>query len=39
MINETMAKILNARYIKKYSIDSLKKLKEIADLKGFWTSV
>lgn len=39
MINGTMARILNERYIKKYSIDSLKKVKEIADLKGFWTSV
>lgn len=39
MINGTMARILNERYIKKYSIDSLRKLKEIADLKGFWTSV
>ena len=38
MINITMAKILNERYIKKYSIDSLRKVKEIADLKGFWTS-
>ena len=34
MINGTME-----RYIKKYSIDSLKKVKEIADLRGFWTSV
>lgn len=39
MINGTMARILNERYIKKYSIDSLKKVKEIADLRGFWTSV
>ncbi len=39
MIDKTMAKILNERYIKKYSIDSLRKAKEIADLKGFWTSV
>ena len=39
MINKTMARILNERYIKKYSIDSLRKVKEIADLKGFWTSI
>ncbi len=39
MINKTMAKILNERYIKKYSIDRLRKIKEIPDLKGFWTSV
>lgn len=39
MINTTMAKILNERYFKKYSINSLRKAKEIADLKGFWTSV
>ncbi len=39
MINKAMAKILNERYINKYSIDSLRKLKEIVDLKGFWTSV
>ncbi|MBS5863502.1 MAG: divalent-cation tolerance protein CutA [Clostridium sp.] len=39
MIDTTMAKILNERYIKKYSIDSLRKAKEIVDLKGFWTSV
>lgn len=39
MMNETMAKILNERYIKKYSIDILRKVKEISDLKGFWTSV
>ena len=39
MINKTMSKMLNERYIKKYSIDSLRKVKEIADLKGFWTSV
>lgn len=39
MINTNMAKILNERYIKKYSIDILRKVKEIPDLKGFWTSV
>lgn len=39
MINGTMAKILNERYVKKYSIDSLRRAKEISDLKGFWTSV
>ena len=39
LINTTMAKILNERYIKKYTIDSLRKVKEIPDLKGFWTSV
>lgn len=39
IINGTMAKILNERYLKKYSIDSLRKAKEIADLKGFWTTV
>ena len=39
MINKTMAKMLYERYIKKYSIDSLRKIKEIPDLKGFWTSV
>ena len=39
MINGTMAKILNERYLKKYSIDNLRKAKEIADLKGFWTTV
>jgi periplasmic divalent cation tolerance protein len=39
IINGDMAKILNERYIKKYSIDTLRKAHEIADLKGFWTSV
>ena len=38
IINSAMVKILNKRYINKYSIDSLKKAKEIADLKGFWAA-
>lgn len=38
-LNNTMIKILNQRYIKKYSIADLRKLKEIEDLKGFWTSI
>lgn len=38
MIDTTMAKILDERYIKKYSVNSLRKVKEIADLKGFLTS-
>ena len=38
MINKNMVEILNERYIKKYPIDNLKKMREIADLKGFWTS-
>lgn len=39
MINAAMAKILNERYLKKYSIDNLRKANEIADIKGFWTSI
>lgn len=38
IINGTMAKILNERYIQKYSTDNLRKVCEIEDLKGFWTS-
>lgn len=38
-INGNMAKILKERYINKYSLENLKKVKEIEDLKGFWTSI
>lgn len=38
-LNNTMIKILNQRYIKKYSIAELRKVKDIEDLKGFWTSI
>ena len=39
MLDKTMVKILNERYLKKYSIDRIKKANKIADLKGFWTSI
>lgn len=38
LMDSTMTQILNERYITKYPIEKLKKLKEIADLNGFWTS-
>lgn len=39
LIDKTMSKILNERYIQKYSFQALIKMKEIADIKGFWGSV